>query len=449
MAEQMNNWGRSIVSYPEVVVDAQSAEDIIEILINKEKYPSPVRAVGSNHSTTRCATADGGTVVNMTQMNQILDFGSDTVTTQAGALYIDVAKELEKRGLQFFVNVELGNLTMGSASCGGTKDASMPGEFGQVCSYAVAFKLITPAGEILEVTESDPELLQIMRSSYGLLGIIYEVTFKVQSIRPMAMYHEGYSLDEFINKLPELTSRGESMMLYLFPFLNKVSVEYRKYTDDTSFSKRFVWRFRNWVWASLAPFFAYFVTRFIAFKPFRYFLVDWFNRLTLVVQQLLLKGPGTSPTEQIIRYPHNSDVRRYTFSIWGFAEADYPRVIREYYDFCKTYYREHGYRCNMLSVGYRVSADESSLFSYSSHGNVMTLDPVSTGDSGWQGFLEAYNAFCSENGGTPLFNQTRFLTREQTVKAFGERLEKFQVYRNRYDPENRLLNDFFKQRIVQ
>lgn len=449
MTEQVNNWEQSIVSYPEVVVAARSVEDIIEILKNKGKYPSPVRAIGSNHSTTRCGTADGGTVVDMTQMNQILDIGSESITAQAGALYIDVAEELEKRGLQFFVNVELGNLTIGSASCCGTKDASMPGEFGQVCSYAEAFKLVTPSGEILEVTENDPELLQIMRSSYGLLGIIYEVSFKVQSLRPMAVYHQSYSLDEFINKLPELTGRGESMMLYLFPFLNKVSVEYRKYSNGTRFSKRFIWRFRNWVWANLAPSFGYYVTRFIPFKPLRYFLVDRFNQLTLFVQQLSLRGSGTNPTAQLIRYPHEPEMRKYTFSLWGFSESTYPRVLRKYFDFCKTYYHEYGYRCNMLNVGYRVFADDSSLFSYSYHENVITIDPVSTGDSGWKEFLVAYNIFCSNNGGIPLFNQTRFLTREQTVKAFSDRLDKFQVYRKLYDPEDRLLNSYFKQRIVQ
>ena len=115
MTEQVFNWGRSFSSNPEVVIKAQTADEIAAILKNKNQYPSPVRAVGSNHSTTRCATADGGTIIDMTQMNQILDIGTDTITAQAGALYIDVANELEKKGLQFFVNVELGNLTMGSA----------------------------------------------------------------------------------------------------------------------------------------------------------------------------------------------------------------------------------------------------------------------------------------------------------------------------------------------
>ncbi len=98
-----------------------------------------------------------------------------------------------------------------------------------------------------------------------------------------------------------------------------------------------------------------------------------------------------------------------------------------------------------MNVGYRISEDTSSLFSYSFEGNVMTVDPVSTGASGWDDFLKAYNAFCSENGGVPLFNQTKWIAPDQAKKAFGARLEKFNGYRQQYDPENRLLNDYFEQ----
>jgi L-gulonolactone oxidase len=48
--------------------------------------------------------AEGGTAVLMREMNRILAIGPETVTAEAGALYIDVAKELQKHGLQFYVN---------------------------------------------------------------------------------------------------------------------------------------------------------------------------------------------------------------------------------------------------------------------------------------------------------------------------------------------------------
>ena len=184
---EFTNWGKTIISHPKVVVKPKTVSDLIAIMKETQTYPAPVRAIGSNHSTTQCAVADGGTVVDMTAFDKIIEIGTDTVTAQSGALYIDVAHALREKGLQFFVNVELGNLSIGSAACGGTKDASMPGEFGQVCSYAISLKMVTPQGELIEIDENQPELLRIARSSYGLFGIVYEVTFRVRPARPMSL----------------------------------------------------------------------------------------------------------------------------------------------------------------------------------------------------------------------------------------------------------------------
>jgi hypothetical protein len=79
----------------------------------------------------------------------------------------------------------------------------------------------------------------------------------------------------------------------------------------------------------------------------------------------------------------------------------------------------------------------------------MTFDPCSTGNDGWDEFLTAYNELSSELGGVPLFNQTAHLTRPQIEKAFGDRLRRFDGYRKRYDPNDRLLNDYFRNLLAQ
>src|SRR6202167_1996403 len=117
MSDTVTNWFGDIVSHPQVVVEAASIDDIAAILTNPGKYPSPVRAVGSNHSTTPCGAADGGTLIQMSKLNQILEITADTVTAQGGANYIDVAKEIEKHNLQFYVNTEIGSLSLRGAAC--------------------------------------------------------------------------------------------------------------------------------------------------------------------------------------------------------------------------------------------------------------------------------------------------------------------------------------------
>src|SRR5215472_9662704 len=111
----VENWERSRITRPDVVAYPTCVDDIVRILTRPDCYPAPMRAIGSTHSTTGCGVADGGTLVDMTGMNRILDIGPDTVTAEGGALYLDVTEALRQRNLQFFVNCEIGNLTLGSA----------------------------------------------------------------------------------------------------------------------------------------------------------------------------------------------------------------------------------------------------------------------------------------------------------------------------------------------
>jgi FAD/FMN-containing dehydrogenase len=75
---------------------------------------------------------------------------------------------------------------------------------------------------------------------------------------------------------------------------------------------------------------------------------------------------------------------------------------------------------------------------------VWTLDPIASGEEpGWEDFLGAFNDRCSAWGGIPLFNQTPGLEHAHVAHAFGPRLTDFKEARRRFDPDNRMLNDYF------
>lgn len=452
---KVQNWKRTITYYANSVEMVKSVDDIVRIVKDPQQYPSPVRVKGSHHSTTRCVVAEKGTVVDVTRMNKILSIDKEarTITMQAGVLHIDAAHELESHGLQFYVNVELGNLTVGSGACGGTKDASYFSqeedkyEFGQVASYVLAIKAVLPNGELVEVTEADTGLMQAMRSSYGMLGVIYEVTYKVKDIKPLAVEHVRYHLEEFTNRLDELIAGNRSMMLYLFPFLDSVVVEYRYDGPGPMRSNSWQWRIRNWVWKTGSPAFGKIVTLFVPFRWLRSWIIDSYNRLSQWMITRIIRGCSTSPADQIIRYPETGGFSAYTFSIWAFPQEQYPQTIRDYYQFCKDYFNNNGYRCDMLNVGYYIAQDSQSLFSYTRRGSALTLDPVSTGSRGWDGFLTAYNEFCIQHNGTPLFNQTRGITPLQAKAAFGPEIKTFLAYRRKVDPDDRFYTDYFRQRF--
>ena len=449
---EISTWFGNYRSRPAVVVRPETVKDIVAVMRDVEKYPAPVRAVGSSHSVSGIIDAEGGTAVAMRSMERILDIGPDTVTAEAGALYADVVDELRKRGLQFYVNPEIGNATLGSMACGGTKDASMPGEYGQVASFVSAMKLVAPSGEILKITEDEPELLRAARSSYGLFGIIYEVTFKVRPLRSMSIRHESYTLDEFLEKLEELRTQaldphGESIMMYLDPFRDQVVLERRRYNEGKSPHRpsKLPWKIRNFVRKDAAPYFGFMAEKHIANPKVRYFLIDRFSWLLHLGLTSLVRGENTVAPDQVMRYPKKATKRGYVFSIWAFDAQTFAPKLGDYFEFCRAYYEATGYRCDVHHVGYLVKNDPSSLLSYSYDWDALTFDPICTGNPGWEAFYAAYNDFCSERSGMPFFNQTPFLTREQVQKAFGERLQTFEEYRKRFDPTGRLVNGYFEE----
>ena len=52
------------------------------------------------------------------------------------------------KGTHTFVNLEIGSLSIGSAASCTTKDPAMPGEYGQVSSYAIAMKIVWTTSSI-------------------------------------------------------------------------------------------------------------------------------------------------------------------------------------------------------------------------------------------------------------------------------------------------------------
>ena len=96
----IKTWDGTWTYHPKVIATPESAEDIVEIMVDEVRFPSPVRPAGSMHSTARMNGDDGGTMVDMKAMNRILHFTDDTVTVEAGVTHIVLANALKERGLQ-------------------------------------------------------------------------------------------------------------------------------------------------------------------------------------------------------------------------------------------------------------------------------------------------------------------------------------------------------------
>jgi L-gulonolactone oxidase len=443
----IDSWDGTWTYHPRVKATPESVEDIVEIVTDTVRFPTPVRPAGSMHSTARMnGDAEGGTMVDMKAMNRILHFTDDTVTVEAGVTHEQLAKALKERGLQPYITTEIGNTTLAAMACAATKDSSFPDGFGQVSSYVVGVRYVTPQGEIRELTEAgNPQEMQIFRSSYGLFGIISEVTMKVRPTTAMSVRHYSLSLENFRKYFPIYKARGYAVMYYIFPLAKRVVVELRKDNPDADPKSRMRWAYRNRFWRKYAPAVALWIDKTITNKEWHARAQDSFFYVLSQLMVWFVRSERTWPHAQIINYPRNPGETKYLFSMWSFRESNFFDILEEYCDFCIAYEAATGFRCNLPSVGYAICRDVEALLSYTWEGPGMSIDPASTGGPEWEEFLHAYNDFCSDRGGTPLFNQTPFLTREMVRRAFGTRLQQFASRRKEVDPQGRLLDQHFRE----
>jgi L-gulonolactone oxidase len=442
----IKSWDSTWTYRPKVLVTPHSAEDLVEILKDKARFPSPVRPAGSMHSTARMNGDEGGTMVDMKSMNRILRIGADSVTVEAGVNYLTVSRALKDRGLQFHITTEIGNVTLGAMATAATKDSSFPGGYGQISSYVESLRLVTPQGEIREINERDnPEELQLMRSSYGLFGIVFEVTIKVRKTTALSVRHHSMSIENFAKNFRRYRADGNAVMYYIFPYVRRVVVELRKDNPDEQPKSRRRWTYRNHFWRKYGPA----ATIWIGERSRNKRLKNLADKLHFFVLRqglvLFVRSKRTWPHAQIINYPRNPGRFRYIFSMWAFGEDGFFKTLEQYCDFCAEHERKTGYRCDLPSVGYAICKDRGALLSYCWDGPTLSIDPASTGGAEWEKFLHAYNEFCSARGGLPLLNQTPFLTHAQVQKAFGERWQEFGEARAKADPENRLLDSYFRE----
>jgi FAD/FMN-containing dehydrogenase len=445
-AEGVPNWEGGVVYRPAAIARPQTIADVVRVVKDTVRYPSPVRAVGKLHSPAPCSADDGGTMLDMTGMTRILEIGEDFVTAEAGALYIDVAEALARCDKQFHVNTEIGNVTLGAAACAATKDSSLIGtsHWGQVSSFVSGVTLVKPDGSVARYTQSQhAEEMRLLRSSYGLLGVIVEVTLRTKPMTAVFARHRIYALDKFRDAVPGLIAQDYALMMYFYPFANRVVVETRRELPGVRPTSSGGWWLRNAFWRTQAPMLVAAIKGVSPNARVEKALTRACDRIVRRGMCWFIGGRRTQPHAQIIRHQERPGPYKFVFSMWSFDEDGFFDVLADYVRFCHDYAQRTGYRCDLPAVGYRLVADPNALLSYAHDAPAFSIDPVSTGGPGWDDFLKAFNAFASAHGGHPLFNQTKHLTAAQVRKAYAERWDAFARARRQRDPTDRLLSRYF------
>jgi FAD/FMN-containing dehydrogenase len=453
MPTSITNYDGGIVSTPQVVARPTTVDELQEILRDRVKYPGPVRAMGSNHSLTPCASSTG-TIVDMDGFTKVLRIDAEamTVTAQAGAQLVDVAAALRKLKLQFMLNIEIGNITLGSAACCQTKDSLDGVELGQVNSYVTGVKWVSPSGSLEEASlDKNPDLLPFIRASYGLAGIVYEVTFKLKPLEIIRFNYNVFDVEDLTPELVEQTlASNQSMVCWTL----KDDIVLQTRNAASELKHEWLGHARRFGWNFLAAFIGRGIREHLGGTPIGTIGEDVGTGIELGFYRLLSAGGGFTlyAPDKTVNYSKTPMSARYVFTFWAFPRADYARNLQDYVAWADAYFKQHGFRCNMPLGSYFIRKDTSSLLSYSYDGDILSLDPIhSPGEKdrpNWDTFLQAFNDWAHARGGIPLLNQSPFVKREHVVAAYGDRWSTLCNWLRTVDPNQRMVNEFFSGLLV-
>jgi glycolate oxidase len=163
-------------------------------LANKEKIPVIARGAGTSLAGLT-VPQQGGLILDLGRMNEIIQINIEDrlAVVQPGVVYDDLARALEPHGFFFPPDPASGAVsTLGgnvATNAGGIKGA----KYGTTKDYVLALEVVLPNGRILHTgsrcmkSVSGYDLTRLFVGSEGTLGVITEITLKINPKPPLTL----------------------------------------------------------------------------------------------------------------------------------------------------------------------------------------------------------------------------------------------------------------------
>ena len=208
------NWSGIQKATPKSLLAPADAE---ELATQMQNISTPIRPVGSGHSFTALCPSEG-TMVDVSALSGLVshDKVRAMATMGAGTRLQQAARLLHEQGLAFANLPDIDVQTLAGGF--GTATHGTGRTLSAIHDYVRGFELVTPSGEILEVSgESQPELFQAGKVSLGALGIITRYDLAVE---PAFNLHRRVALvktEDILDQYMALSEKHRNFEALFFP----------------------------------------------------------------------------------------------------------------------------------------------------------------------------------------------------------------------------------------
>ena len=162
-----------------------------------------MRVVGSGHSFSGLCATDG-TLISLERMQGLVDVDLERrrATVLAGTVLHRLGPRLREHGLAMENLGDIDRQSLAGAIATGTHGTGRT--LGNLSSQVVGMRLITPAGEVLDLGEDDPRLAGA-RVSLGALGVVTRVELRLRDVYRLHERRSLHPAEELLPRFDPLT----------------------------------------------------------------------------------------------------------------------------------------------------------------------------------------------------------------------------------------------------
>ncbi|WP_416903757.1 D-arabinono-1,4-lactone oxidase [Micromonospora echinospora] len=237
MTRSFVNWSGSLAFTPAEHAEPRDEDEVCALVRRARETGTTIRPVGSGHSSSPLVRTDG-ILVSLDRLSGMISGDGHRVSVWAGTRLRTLGEGLFDGGLAMDNLGDVDYQSIAGATATGTHGTGLG--FGNLSTQIAAVRLVTGAGETLDISREDnPELLPAARLSLGALGVVTRVTLDVQPHFELHRMSWCAHVDWTLDHLAELQHTNRNMDFYWYPRSDRTQVRVMNRVDETPTGRPF------------------------------------------------------------------------------------------------------------------------------------------------------------------------------------------------------------------
>jgi len=231
------NWSRQAAAVPAVTVRPRSEREVADCVRYAIANGLSIRPVGASHSWSNLCSTDA-MLIDMTDLAGVeaVDTDRKRATIRAGTRISAVGPALWDRGLSLINQGDIDAQTIVGAVSTGTHGSGVT--MGNLSSTVRRVRLVDGRGDIVEITEDQPNLLRAAQLSLGLLGVITSIEIDVTDAYYLEEELTFPTWDELVADMPADLTDNHHYSLWWLPAEGSAALYNLTVPDDLDLADR-------------------------------------------------------------------------------------------------------------------------------------------------------------------------------------------------------------------